>query len=369
VIIAQQLTARVRERSAAAATLARVPRTQRPDALPAATETAGDLRAADEYRSLARTRIEHSVPISEPLVLVSQIERSGGTLLSRLFDGHPECHAHPRELEIGYPNIKRHWPPIDLDRPESWFEMLHEAHPGKYRRKGYWSSKRATERVPFLFSPQLQRTIFETFAAGRNVGSKRDVLDCYFTSYFNAWLDNHNLYTGPKKVVTGFVPRLSLSLDEIERFFEDYPDGTFISIVRNPCGWYLSFRRDRDANVDADVEGALGLWRRSTAAALEARERRPERVLVVLYEALVRDTETTMRRIADRIGITMSPTLLVPTFNGRPIGANSSSQVDGKGVLPERAEAWRESLDQATTTRIEGLAEGLHERAQAVAQP
>ena len=42
--------------------------------------------------------------------------------------------------------------------------------------------------------------------------SERDVLDCYFTSYFNAWLDNHNLYTGPKKVVTGFVPRLSLDL-------------------------------------------------------------------------------------------------------------------------------------------------------------
>jgi len=309
------------------------------------------------------------VPVREPLVLVSQIERSGGTLLSRLFDNHPECHAHPRDIEIGYPRKTRDWPPIDLDRPESWFEMLHEAHVGKYRRKGQWSSKRVAERVPFLFSIQLQRTIFETRVANGNVSSERDVLDCYFTSYFNAWLDNHNLYTGPKKVVTGFVPRLSLSLDEIERFFEDYPDGTFISIVRNPCGWYLSFRRDRDANVDADVEGALGLWRRSTAAALEARERRPECVLVVLYEALVRDTETTMRRIADRIGITMSPTLLLPTFNGRPIGANSSSQVDGKGVLPERAEAWRESLDQATTTRIEGLAEGLHERAQAVAQP
>ena len=75
-------------------------------------------------------------------MLVSQIERSGGTLLSRLFDGHPECHAHPRELEIGYPNKKRHWPPIDLARPENWFEMLHETHVGKYRRKGDWSSKR-----------------------------------------------------------------------------------------------------------------------------------------------------------------------------------------------------------------------------------
>ena len=30
------------------------------------------------------------------------------------------------------------------------------------------------------------------------------------TSYFNAWLDNHNLYNGPKRVVTAFAPRLSV---------------------------------------------------------------------------------------------------------------------------------------------------------------
>jgi hypothetical protein len=356
----------VSEGSGAAARLARVPGTpHHTDASPGATEIA-DERDAREFQSLARIRLEHTVPVREPLVLVSQIERSGGTLLSRLFDDHPECHAHPRDIEIGYPNDRRHWPPIDLDRPESWFEMLHEAHIGKYRRKGQWSSKRVAERVPFLFSLQLQRTIFETCAANENASTARDVLDCYFTSYFNAWLDNHNLYTGPKKVVTGFVPRLTLDLEQIERFFGDYSDGTLITTVRNPCGWYMSFREDRGANVN--VEGALGLWRRSATAALEAHERRPERVVVVLYEALVRDTETTMRRIADRIGITMSPALLVPTFNGRPIAANSSFGVEGQGVLPERAEAWRASLDEATAARIEVLSDDLYERAQAVAQ-
>jgi hypothetical protein len=343
-----------------------VPETQHRAASPRAGEIADELRDAREYQSLAQIRIEHAVPVREPLVLVSQIERSGGTLLSRLFDAHPECHAHPRDIEIGYPNDKRHWPPIDLDRPESWFEMLHEAHIGKYRRQGQWSVKRVAERVPFVFSLQLQRTIFESCAANGNVSSARDVLDCYFTSYFNAWLDNHNLYTGPKKVVTGFVPRLILDLAQVERFFGDYPEGTLVATVRNPCGWYMSFRGDRGAKVT--VESALGLWRRSASAAIEAHERHPGRVVVVSYEALVRDTETTMRRIADRIGITMAPTLLVPTFNGRPIGANSSFGVEGQGVLPERADAWRASLDEATTAQIEALSDNLYERAQAVAQ-
>ena len=65
------------------------------------------------------------VPVREPLVLISQVQRSGGTLLSQLFDGHPEVHAHPGELHIG-PG-KSHWPALDPDEtPEAWFDALFE---------------------------------------------------------------------------------------------------------------------------------------------------------------------------------------------------------------------------------------------------
>src|SRR2546429_5064991 len=36
------------------------------------------------------------------------------------------------------------------------------------------------------------------------------------TSYFNAWLDNHNLYAGPKKVVTAFAPRSEEHTSELQ---------------------------------------------------------------------------------------------------------------------------------------------------------
>jgi len=70
-----------------------------------------------------------------------------------------------------------------------------------------------------------------------------------------------------------------------------------------------------------------------------------------------------MARIAARVGITMPPALLVPTFNGRPIRANSGAGAKGPGVLPERAEAWRDDLDRSTTARIRELAGDLYERA------
>jgi hypothetical protein len=38
--------------------------------------------------------------VDRPLVVISQAQRSGGTLMSQIFDGHPECHVE----EIGHPS-------------------------------------------------------------------------------------------------------------------------------------------------------------------------------------------------------------------------------------------------------------------------
>ena len=53
-----------------------------------------------DARQLCRMRLRHLRPVTEPLVLISQVQRSGGTLLSQLFDMHPQCHAHPDELAV-----------------------------------------------------------------------------------------------------------------------------------------------------------------------------------------------------------------------------------------------------------------------------
>ena len=337
------------------------------------------LTELEEHQALCRARVEHRVEVREPLVLISQIQRSGGTLLSQLFDGHPECHAHPHELKIGYPR-EFNWPPLDLARPEACFEVLFEKKTIRHFLTGYYKrgarkpgdtgKKNATwhpyDVFPFLFLPRLQKAIFDSCIAARPPAGERDVLDCYFTSYFNAWLDNHNLYTGPKRVVTGFTPRLMMEPGNVERFFSAYPDGALISIVRDPRTWFVSASGYKPERY-ADVEVSLGLWRQSTEAALDVAEPFRERVLVLTYEQLIEDPEATMRRIAERIGITMSPELLVPTFNGRPIRANSSSSVERYGILPERGSSSGSGLAASTADRIEELAGDLYERAAAVA--
>jgi hypothetical protein len=316
----------------------------------------------EEYQHACQVRLEHVVPVREPLVLVSQVQRSGGTLLSRLFDAHPECHAHPYELHLGRTSRSR-WPKLPLDRPDGWFAHLFEQKAAEHLVLGYSKPGFKSPEVdvfPFVFLPRLQKRLFDDCIAAQPIERRRDVYDCYFTSYFNAWLDNQNLYSGPKKVVTGFTPRTILHERSIERFFAAYPDGTLVSLVREPRAWYAS--ASRHGTQYEDVVDALGLWRQSTEAAIDAARRFGERVLVLTYEELVLETEATMRHLAERLGISMSPTLLVPTFNGREVRANSSDWIPSYGVLADRAHAYRDVLDTQAIARVDELAGDLYER-------
>jgi hypothetical protein len=316
----------------------------------------------DEYRGLCLTRIKYLVEVREPFVLVAQIQRSGGSLMTRLFDGHPECHAHLGDLDIG--RKRSRWPEIDLDAdPDEWFEILYEKNAHKNLRRSLRGVHvdLPSETNPLLFLPMLQRTIFERCLASRRVETARDVFDCFWTSYFNAWLDNHNLYTGPKKVVVGFGHRFQMNPGSPERFWDVYPDGRLISIVRDPCGWYASARTHGKDYVQFDK--AIDLWRRSAEATLDAAERYAGQVVVLTYEDLVAEPEDTMRRVAEAVGITWSPVLLTPTYNGGAVLPNSTEGVQERGIVKERATAYRTSLDSSTVERIRKVTGDLYERA------
>ena len=162
---------------------------------------------------------ENLSPVTSPLALISQIQRSGGSLLSQLFDGHPEIHAHPHEIMIGYP--KKHiWPRIDLnDSPERWFEILFEDMVIQHSREGYKKERTQRETFPFIFLPSLQRKIFLKYTDPTQSMKLRGVFDAYMTSYFGAWLSNQNS-NGQKKFVTAFTPRLAMTKENMKLFFE-----------------------------------------------------------------------------------------------------------------------------------------------------
>ncbi len=110
---------------------------------------------------LYKNRMAHLVDVTQPLVLISQVQRSGGTLLSQLFDDHFQCHVHPGELHIGHPD-KTRWRTVSPGKsPEEMFEGLYEKISHRYLREGYskWSDGNSEKRelFPFLFPPDLQK--------------------------------------------------------------------------------------------------------------------------------------------------------------------------------------------------------------------
>jgi hypothetical protein len=333
-----------------------------------------DHPAAAEHRALVEHRIKHAVRVHEPLLLVSQLQRSGGTLLSQLLDSHPEVHAHPQELHTGHPK-QRFWPDLPLGGDaRHWFEILREAPAEKHFREGYRKYSKNEQgaehkrTLPFILPPVLQQAIFERCIGERPVTGSRDIFDAYMTSYFNAWLDNHNLYTGPKRWITGFAPRIVLEHRSVEGFFETYPDGMLVSIVRDPRSWYGSARRHAELGTPSKkraygaVESGVALWCQTAEAMLAAKAARPDRVYLISFEDLLGDTERTMRSLALAAGIEFRPSLLEPTFNGMPIVSNTGFEVTGEGVRTEPLVRYRETLTTEQQAFIEDQTAELHEQ-------
>ena len=286
-------------------------------------------------KDLLQGSLKNLSPVTSPLALISQIQRSGGTLLSQLFDGHPQIHAHPHELKIGKPK-KYIWPEINLnDNFERWFFTLFEDDIIEHFKGGYRKERKQDETFSFIFLPSLQKKIFLTYLDSVESITLRDVFDAYMTSYFGAWLNYQNS-CGQKKYIMAFTARLAMEESNMRSFFEVYPDGRLISIIRHPKNWFPSaFRHNEYIKRDkySDMNVALNQWRESAMATLRNKKTYGEQVCIIRFEDLIGKTELVMRSLAEFLDIEFDPSLLIPTFNRCPIKANTSFKSGRHGIM------------------------------------
>ena len=281
-------------------------------------------------RDLYRICLANMTPVIAPIALISQIQRSGGSLLSQLFDGHPAIYAHPDELTIGYPK-KYNWPKIDLNGdPEQWFSILFEEGVIKHFKEGYKKGHKSERTYPFIFFSSLQKMIFYQYIQSVESLSVRDIFNAYMTSYFGAWLNYQNNYE-QKKIITGFTPRLSMSEENMELFFEVYPDSRLISIIRDPRNWFPSAARHGSKKY-SDLRKAISQWNENALSMLKNKDRYKDRVIIISFEDLIKNTEPVMRSLADFLNIEFDDILLKPTFNKSSIVANTSFRAEKNGI-------------------------------------
>lgn len=255
------------------------------------------------------------ISINQPLILISQMQRSGGTLLSQLLDGVESVYAYPSELAVASPK----W---DWSREKNYICYKQSYIRNYAERKIYIKASVAKNELSnkFLFDLIKQRQIFESIQKS----SERDHFDAYFSSFFNSFLNFKN-FGGKKKYVSAFTPRIIMHDKSVENFYDIYPDGAIISIIREPISWLAS------ASVHSEeyknLNNALGFWLHSAEKSL-MNARSNSRTLLVIFEELLRDTRTVMTHICKKLEIDFHENFLIPTFNSEHILSDSSFKAE-----------------------------------------
>jgi hypothetical protein len=308
----------------------------------------------------------NAIPLKAPLILISQVQRSGGTLLGQLFDGHPAIAAFPDELRFGYAFADK-WPAFDPAASVGEnFRVLFDLKFGKLMQRGFMKGEQKVEPQRFLMVPRIQYVIYRQLCETLPMNTLRDNLDAYFTAVFNSWLDYQG-HLDRKAWVSAFAPRLANSEDQVALFFNTYPEGRLIQIVRDPQSWYASASRHRKSLLAGDsVDDLLALWVDSAESMERNKVRYGSRVILVRFEDVVGATERMMRALSEQLEIEYHPNLAIPTFNGRPMRANSSFGVDKAGVIdaPLKRSA---SLPEAERRLISARCAPLYERVASLA--
>ena len=264
--------------------------------------------------------------IDKELILIAQIQRSGGTLLSQLFDNHSELFNYPSELILKEP--KWDWDKdLNFSTIKSNLSLKADIISQNYYKLSAGEISNKT-RNKFIFNPFIEKKIFKSFKAN----DLRSKFNAYFTAFFNSFI-NYNNNNNLKKFITAFLPRFIMIDKNIDLFFQIYPNGKLICIIRDPRSWLISSKKHSIDYKDTLV--SLELWKKSCENSLKYKNKYFKKIILIKFDDLIKNTENIMRKICLELNINFEESLLSPTFNGNIINSNSShksviGQIDKK---------------------------------------
>jgi hypothetical protein len=274
--------------------------------------------------------------VTEDVVWICQLPRSGGTLLLRLFDSHPEFHCHP--AVFGFMNEGRIWPEEEdfKGEKENVFKTVFSYMSlGKFHLRGVrkQSSNMYQETYPIYFSQRWYREIFNLSLKGK---TPRLYFDAFFTALFNAWRNNQNLY-GDKNYIVGQMTlrKPDLYRRNFENFKAIYPNGKMIFIIRKPDDWLSSALHLRESTpFSGDPITTIEYYKIILRQAINMSN--DDSFIIFKFEDLIKKPKSIMSALADILGIAWNESLLCPTCNGAPFYQNSSFELERKASIDPR---------------------------------
>ena len=277
---------------------------------------------------VAPTRAETALRTLERPIFLAGRGRSGTSLLTRLFEDHPQIFSMFGETRVFTEIVPRL-------RETGDRVAAAEAIALRFPIRASQTDKRLTAQVEALDldDPALARAVFR-------IGLER-------------WSRKHN----PKQAVA-FLEKTPKNEEHLEALFAAFPNAKVLYLLRDPRALYISNSRSPLPRMAPDFIARQ--WVKSVRRVLTyvaAREAQSS-IRVVRFESLVTDPRATLTPVCDFLGLDWSDTLLQPTMRGRPWDGNSydPEKLTPDGVSAAKAGEWREELSPADRGAIEAVA-------------
>ncbi|MGK7925061.1 MAG: sulfotransferase [Spirulina sp.] len=252
------------------------------------------------------------------LLMLGAMYENGGNTTHRFLDGHPQMFVYPFESQIGtrlvsdrmasiFP-VKYRYPVFSLEATsyQDYKAIIDEE--GKVRARTPNVSK--FRHMKFEFNDDERCEIYQKHIAetGR---SRANNVAAFFRSTFEAWKDYKR--TGKEEFYVGYSP---IFVVDTPKLLEDFPHAHVLHVVRNPWSAYADTKKRPVPHSLADY--MLG-WMLNQYYALLYREKYRDRVHIVRAEDVMNDPYNTLGEVCEKLGLTRSDSLKVPSWNGEPL--------------------------------------------------
>ncbi|MEM7010639.1 MAG: sulfotransferase [Verrucomicrobiota bacterium] len=254
-------------------------------------------------------------------IFIGGVSRSGTSLLSQLFDGHPQimCFANEVQFLKMAPRLKK-W---RSDPEQFLWHML--GVPFDYERD--------EKLLPTVsIDPDKNLKLHGPWRAIVNHSPDPEADRMHLLSLIKQGADDRELFLSLAEIYAKHVSHSTGKFDRIlektpgnefhfQRYLKLFPKTSFIHLIRDPID-NLRSRVSRSGKIEAKKVSWLGVvnmmfeWKRSLVTGLKNYRLAPENYFLLRYEDLVSNPAPILEKLASRLEIEFDPILLKQTSEG-----------------------------------------------------
>jgi len=284
------------------------------------------------------------------LFLISALHESGGGYSGRLFDGHPQLKVYPFEMQLGLKTQKEDFEGYCFQPRYRWprfpqslknYGQLHRSiSDTELKRYLMDRSKSKFSRFELQISGADWKRDFARRLKKRRGRLRRPaIIEAYLLSFFSQW--KNRIRSQREWAILGHCPVI---LFDAEAIFADFPKSKMVHLVRNPIA---TFHDTRLRLPKLKPQEFCAIWNFTAYFAHYCRIKYPSRLLVVRYENLISKKVETLKRMCRFFGISYSPCLQEPSWNGERLNS-----VWPFGGIPHPSTAYERSVGKSLPKKI-----------------